>query len=224
MAIRTPISHAIKHLPKWWRDLPVKEYEVNRFIPKKNMKRCVGFLDYYKKSIALPLWSDIFIDVNDKGYNWQYADGHSEAEVHPADQYGEWLPLKDYGHIKLVSPWLIKTKEKNISWVWSQPTYAFDNPEKLVIPPGVLNFYYNSGSHINCMLDRRKKGVIELLAGQPMAFMTPMSDRKVDIKIHVISKEESIKKHFYPISFTGSYQKTKKLIDEQQCPFNFRRK
>jgi hypothetical protein len=122
----SPINFAIKHIPDWWKNLP-KSYENGL---SKNMRHCVGMVDYYKKSIAIPMWSDLQIKTHgDKKYEWQFSDLQSEAAIHSRTQMGEFLD--GYGHLKLATPWNF-VSEKDINWVWSHPTYSypFSNPTK----------------------------------------------------------------------------------------------
>jgi hypothetical protein len=217
VAIRTPISPASQHMPEWWKELPRTETSLTL---KRNMKRCSGLIDYYKASIAIPLWSDLAISVEGQEYSWQFADMSSSANIHPAYQRGTWLPESEYGHVKLESPWLLTEKE-GINWVWTQPVYGFDAPDRVIAPPAILNFYYQNTASVNLMLGFHRQGKFILPVGLPMAFITPMSDRKVDVKIHVVTKEQFFSKKLSCVVFDNSYWKTVKLIDAQKCPFGF---
>jgi hypothetical protein len=84
-------SKATEFLPKWWKSLPKDGHA--------NMSRCAGFIDLYRKSYVLPMWSDFDVWFNPDGsYNWQYADLRSEAQVHDQAQYTGWA---SWTHISL---------------------------------------------------------------------------------------------------------------------------
>jgi hypothetical protein len=66
-------------------------------------------------------------------------------------------------------------------------------------------------------------GVTTIPQGQPMAFLTPMSDRKVEIARHVISKEEWNKKYGMAnqISFVNKYKNVVDRVKQfSDCPFH----
>jgi hypothetical protein len=64
-----PITNAMKHIPSWWKKLPSAHFE-ETFFPTPTMKGCVGMVDYYANSVALPLWSEIIINVDsNKNYH-----------------------------------------------------------------------------------------------------------------------------------------------------------
>lgn len=205
-----PIDYAVKFYPKWWKDLP-NDYDHN-FIKAPTMRKCMGLIDYYKHSICIPMWNEIAVNVDkNRNYNWQFADFNSTATVHDAKQRGSYMPSNNYGHIKLESPWKIKTKE-DINWVWSQPTYNFDAPENAVVLPGVINFKHQHASNINFMFDITEPKTFYIETNQPMAFITPMDERKVVLKRHVVDDKEFSKlwDSYGRSSFLNSYTKNKR--------------
>lgn len=208
-----PITEAIRYIPDWWKKLP-KSYYADTFFPKTTMKGCFGMIDYYTNSVALPLWSDLVINVSaDRGYQWQFSDKLSDAAVHDKNQHTDFL--NDHGHLKLITPWCLKTKE-DIKWVWSQPTYSFNSDIAAIkILPAVVNFKYQNGANINLMLPLEQPKRYFLEQGQVLAHLTPLSENRIEIVRHLIDKKEyeKIIDLHTSITFTNKY---KNIIKQKQ--------
>jgi hypothetical protein len=211
----SPINFAIKHMPDWWKNLP-KSYE-NELA--KNMRKCFGMIDYYKKSIAIPMWSDILIKINSDGYQWQYSDLRSKATIHDHIQMNGFL--NDYGHLKFETPWTIAS-EKNIDWIWSHPTYNYPFSSDIACLPGITNFYYQHHCNINIMIFTGQQKKILIKQGQPVALLTPMSDRKIKIVRHLVDEKEieKMRNKSIDISFANKYENLIKRKNQfNDCPF-----
>lgn len=218
----TPITPAIRHIPDWWKDLP-KEFVMPPDVsPLATMRTCSGMVEFYSNAIAIPLWSEMAVEVFDGTYRWQFADRVTEATVHSALQRGSYLPETNYGHIKIHSPWLLSTNE-SVNWVWTHPTYSFDKPEEFVVLPGVNNFSKQSASNINIMVPLHTNRRFTIPANQDMVHMIPMSDKKVKVKRHLVSEEEfkSRLSRDDITSFINKYktnQQLRKMYSD--CPFS----
>ena len=221
IARTAPIVPAIKLIPEWWKELPSSFYD-NSFFPSPTMKHCVGMVDYYKKSIIIPLWSELALNVEADGtYRWQFSDGETEGETHNTTKQAFGF-LNGYAHLKIKSPWLLQTKE-DIDWVWSHPTYSYPNSHNIVSLPAIVKYTTQHATNINMLIYRGVVGVTTIPQGQPMAFLTPMSDRKVEIARHVISKEEWNKKYGMAnqISFVNKYKNVVDRVKQfSDCPFH----
>lgn len=216
-----PIVPAIKNTPEWWRDLPAYTEAPDVNYPVHTMKHCTGVVDYYAKSIALPLWSELQIEIDERNlYNWQFADMETVAHPHHANIQAPGF-LSDYGHIKIISPWLFKTKEE-ISWVWSHPVYNFPDSNDIVSMPAVVNYKWQRSTNLNVFVNLKQPKKITLKPGQTMALMTPMSDRKVKVVRHLVSKEEfeQLFTGNRVFTFYNTYNSRKNLVEKfKECPF-----
>lgn len=219
-----PVDHAKRFFPDWWKNMP-KEVELEgTFWPTPTIKRCVGFLDYYKNGIIIPLWSDMAIHTHPLSCNWQFSDGRTNSISHPAEQIGEYIDSNQYRHIKIESPWIFKCKEE-VNFVWTQPDWNFENHSDYFMPPGVLNFKYNMGTNINMFVDKREEKKYIIPAGQPMVNIIPMSERTVKIHKHLVEPLEYDRMTSLAniSTFVNKYRNNKSIMksNESRCPFHF---
>lgn len=230
-----PLERASRNLPDWWKQLPKtsKYYQNGIPIETSTMKRCVGFVDLIKNSWTIPMYTDLKIKIEDDGWNCVTAAGLADhrgelqiLESHNRDQYGS--EFNDYYHFKILVPWLLEDN-KGINFLmtgayWNQ-TKLFD---KCFFSPGVLNFKYQHSINVNFFTKREDK-LIDIAAGQPLAYLTPMTDNDIEIRFHLISDEEYKNKIFvstYASKFVDRYRFNKRIIDEKEkgkCPFGFGR-
>lgn len=187
-----PIDKSNKFIPQWWKDIP-QEYESDIFKTKANrintLKRCPGFMDVFRYSYTMPLWTscEIIVDdrVNEHGYLTVCADG-SVITSHDASQGGKFLTSNSLIHFKFDSPWCgYSSKKRDLLWNWSPAMW--NNPDllnRLMLPTAFRNFRGGTGTNIHTFMDSSKRDVLYLEAGVPMINMTPMTDKKVEVKCH----------------------------------------
>jgi hypothetical protein len=214
-----PIDNAINYLPTWWKNISKSQISFdNMDMDKgKNMKHCIGFLDYFRNSFVMPMWSDLHLMFGKEGsidFRWQYADETSSLAVHTANQRGAYLDERKYQHFKIEPPWIFKTN-KLIPFSLSSAVWNLEEPEKIILFPGILNFYNQTALNINIAC-RRGVEPQEILIPlrQPLAHLIPMTEKKVILKTHLVSDAEISriqKSTFFPLSFINSYSKLKKI-------------
>lgn len=217
------IKSATHYLPSWWKRLsptvqmPFTPAALNITCEISTMRHCVGFTDLFKKSFCLPLWSDIVISVNPvgtEGFLWQFADLKSDASEHPAYQRGDFLPHEHFQHLKLNSPWHLKCDE-DINFLFFDPLWpSYTGEEQAIIPPGVMNYRYQSGTNINIFIrklpDRPRQ--LELKFDTPLVFITPLTERKVILRHHLVTPQEIRSIQRPQTAFVGAYAKSKQAL------------
>lgn len=213
-----PVVNAIDVIPEWWRELPKSSFDLqDGFTPRPTMKTCVGMIDYYAKSVALPLWSDLAIEVNSKqNYAWQFSDIQSIVSVHGENQYKDAPFTENNVHLKIETPWLFQTKS-DIDWLLTEPIYNNSKFNNYVLAQGLLNFSRQVGANLQLFLDvsTPKKYVIPF--GSIFMF-TPLSDKKVVIHRHLVDlkKYDSIEATATSITFINKYRNQQKIT---KCPY-----
>ena len=217
-----PIQKANKFYPKWWSELPSYKSLNIPFGGSRNMRGCVGLTQLYSKGVILPMWVDGGFTIAAKGNDAchvEFVDNHTQLEIHATEQRGSYLNPTDYQALKITSPWLFKCS-KPISWVWQQPVWNYDKPEEILILPAILDYHYNTTTNINMVFPRAvTPQEIILKFGTPLVHLIPMSEDTVEVRNHLVSREEYDNidsAHNASISFTNSYAKRKKILSK--CP------
>jgi len=214
-----PIDYAFKYTPEWWKSLPKPCVKPKEMFANNNMRHCPGFVELYKHSIAIPLWSDLKVNIGGNNtepyaYAWQYADRRSKVEVHPTAQRGAYLPEKEYQHLKLITPWALRTN-RNIKWAWFGATWNLGDPKNVLIPPGIDEYYNQHSATINMFVPRTHTDTEFILPFRsPLVFITPMSEHKVQVKHIVLSNEEFERMQTsgnYTPKFFNSYYNIRKI-------------
>jgi hypothetical protein len=232
-----PVSKTINHMPKWWKNLETHFKHEARFNGLPTMKSCSAVNKFLTKGITIPMWTDASLGVAkvDGAYGEQYqiisefGDGpQTNCEVHRPEQMStDFLPEAEYINFKIHTPWVFETDDE-IEWVWTQPTYNFSHPDIFTILPGVIEFKYNHNVFLNLSMRKSLGGealMLNLDAGDPMVNLIPLTDKPVDVKLHLVSKEQWFEKFSETnhVFFKGNYKKLIKLRKEKEskCPFGF---
>lgn len=221
------IESATRFYPEWWKKLK-NSFDAtdannttlgDRIVP--TMRYCVGFTSLFKRALCIPLWSDLRLTVgpvNSGFYKWIYSDRKSEAGVHPYEQRGEFAPDSHYQHLKLDCPWTVKC-DGEVSFLFFDPVWTGEPNSSVITPPGILDFKYQHSININMLVARDPEDpkVIDLRYGTPLAFLVPMTDRRVVLRYHLVSQEEFEGFFTPPITFVNAYGTIKKK-EQEQCP------
>lgn len=221
------IEPAARFYPKWWKKLKNKYSVIDPSNPQLEMREsgtmrsCAGFTDLFKSALCIPLWSDLRLTVGPIGtdfYKWLYADGRSRAGVHGQAQRGDFMPDSEYQHFKLVTPWRIKCEE-DVKFLLFDPTWTGDANNGVITPPGVLEFKYQAAANVNILVarDLESPRVVDLKYGTPLAFLAPLTERRVVLRYHLISTEEFERLPKGALTFVNAYNTTKKK-EQEQCP------
>ena len=224
-----PITPSIKVTPDWWKSIPSKmniEEESGVAIEVATIKRCIGFVDLFKKSFTLPLWSDLRIDNMQEGLRWHFVDGDSRITSHNPGQWGHNFP--DLRHIKIMCPWIVKEKT-GCNFLYMQSTWSMLETESrgLIMPPGVVDFKHQHVLHVNTFLPAETKSYL-FKVGTPLVYLIPLTENEVEFRSHCINvnEYETMRKSIRFPTFTNGYTFAKKNSDKKEsekgkCPFHF---
>jgi len=213
----SPVDYAIKHIPDWWRKLPKQVfYDGNTTFPQATMRTCTGMYEYYSKSVCMPMWSDLNVAVSNGEYSWQFSDFQTEAIVHGKEQYVGFTS-SDEGHLKLVSPWLFRTKE-DVSWIISHPTYSLKKLFDYTVLPGVLNFKHQPATNLQLLFSLKVDKTLNIAHGTPMQLLTPMSNKRIVVHRHLVTEAvyKKINDTQMGLTFINKYINAKKSM---RCPY-----
>lgn len=221
-----PIEKTAKFIPDWFKNLPSTIEAENKYglkIPFSTIKSCPGFLDLYKQGFIIPLWSDFIIETNNDAWRLQFANIKYNVESHHSNQLSS--DFYEYHHVKLISPWTFREKT-GVNFIFMNPMWnQVNNWKDYYIVPGNINFKYQNSSNVN-MFFPKVESKLHLKVNTPLIHVIPLSDHKIDIKIHIISEadhEKTFAKYQDPCTFLKKYYYNKNIIDEteKKCPFGF---
>lgn len=222
-----PVVKASKTIPEWFKNLPRPKYTgLKKTENIRNLKECIGFTNYFAKGFMLPLWSDLALEIGEKGtdrYRYQYSDQRSEIIVHPGHTTGNTFSDLEYQEIKLSSPWLFQCTE-SIEFMCLQPEWFLDKIFPVHIVAGVMDFTTNVATNINAYIKRTEEEQnIFLQAGTPIYHFIPLTEKKVQLEVHLVTTEkfQNLNLSNSPVTFRRHHAKKHKILKEKKCPFKF---
>lgn len=213
-----PIQKSASFYPNWWKNLPKYnnvQHANGLEINKSTMKGCDGLLSLYSQGFMIPIWSDLVIETQGTNYRYQFADETSIIGHHDLQQMSQ--EFSNFVHVKIQSPWRLK-ENKGIKFAFIQPSY---NQVKTLLDwqvlPGVVDFKYQSATNINLICAKGRR--FEIAAGLPMAQLIPLSEKEIDLRLHMVDfndvEHKRMLNNHYPF-FVGSHRKLKKILDNKK--------
>lgn len=220
-----PLEQANKNMPPWWKFTPTFTRMNGDFFDTSTIKSCRGVIESYQNAISIPMWSDLAVQVNDKNtrtIQFQWADYQSQCESHHQFQWETWIDPLQWGHMKIISPWMIHTKD-DVRFMMVDPVMNRTNFQDYTFLHGAIDFKHNHSCNVNTMVsfgDTVRD--FKLTAGTTLALLVPLSEREVVVKTHLVNKEEYDRKKIKMFTFNGIYQANRKLAEKKsKCPFGF---
>jgi hypothetical protein len=193
VAEKYDIRRSSKSVPSWWKglkhavDIPTS-YGVSR--PSPTMKSCTGFLGVFQQTWTVPLWTDFILSVKEDGsYNYLFPHPMEPEAIgsHPPYQYG--FSMADRVHVKITPPWIVWEKTGvNFGFFGAEWSLLNDLPSVRVVP-GIVNYKDQHGLAVNFFVDK-KEANINFVAGTPLVYLVPLTEKRVEFKTHVVTNEE----------------------------------
>jgi len=215
-----PIIRGPKAFPNWWTKLPIADVnDINFSFEQRNMRRCYGFLELYKRSIVIPSWTDMRFKITpDKGYTWLKTSGPDPIE-HSKNQYQGGFD--NYYHSKLSSPWMLKEKT-GLHFLFTSAIWNLENYDFL-IPPGILEYDVNHATNVNILIPKKKTEYSFFIpVGKPLVHIIPIVDNaKIEIQNHFVTQNELNRLFPPPTTLRGIYPLLDMKRKEKKCPFGF---
>lgn len=216
---------AINNLPMWWRNLPKKQPTMLDAGP--TMKGCPGLIELYKRGIVMPLWSDLLLTIggtDDREFNFEYqfSDFTSDIEAHTSEQTGNFYHSDIYQNIKFLVPWKIRASS-NDPFLMTDVTYNRNSQKDFFVPNGILHLDRYVQPNINAFFARHSSHKEYFFKhGTPLVHLIPLTNKKVKLKTHLISQQESMFlderiKLRARIKFFNGYLRAKNIKDKEGC-------
>lgn len=202
-------------------------------LPSATIKRCSGIKEYYKSSAIIPFWTDFVCQPK------SYLERKSAIGVMgPPFFFDQLSPdqytglFNDHIHVKFHNVWHIKEKT-GVKFMWQAPMYNLEHHDKhFVIPPCVAYYDVQRQANLNIFI-RKESEDFTISGGEPLVMITPMTEKNVEYRCHLVDIPEFKKQGtppdeftFFSLSRTSRYQrelKKAKEMDkkEKKCPFGF---
>lgn len=225
------IDQATKFIPEWWRSTPAIAED-----GQATIKNCPGIIEFYKKGIVVPSWFEMDIDILEQGnpelYRWQ--SSNQDVNTDNSHKPNQFLGFAGESgkNIKITSPWALRTKEE-IYFTWTQPTWNLRNLLcDLTVLPATINYKFQHATEINFFIvNQQESKKINILPLTPLAILHPLTERKIKIKHHLVSKEEWLRifgvdrllfrrSSEDAVKFYNRKKKLQTMMEEQpKCPF-----
>lgn len=218
-----PIVKGSSSMPNYYKTMPHKTDAPNKapfentLNYKSTIRSCYGINQFHLTGFVMPLWSDYSVVVGKGGVSCISPNSLWENHA-PAQSSGV---LDSYHTIKLISPWVLRCKE-NVKFMMLQNYYAH-NSNEWSMPPGIVDFKHQSGTH-NFLMLKKQEETKELIfnAGTPLMRLIPLTEREVVLRVELVDDVD--KKTIVPSTlffFNGMSRLIKQAEkQESQCPFH----
>ena len=192
------------------------------------IRKCNGIIDYYKTGFVIPMWTDFICQPKSfvaKESSIALVGLPFFYDSNPRDQYPGLF--EDYIHIKLDSPWLFR-ENSGVRFVWGSATWNLHkHRNNFIVLPAAVSYNYQCATNVN-MFVRKDSENFTLTSGTPLVHITPVSEKEIIIKHHLIDETEKSKigiPQEYSAIRTERYSRWVKELskNEKKCPFGFGR-
>ena len=184
-----PILPAKEFVPDWWKR--VERYlEKGKIDDKGTIKNCPSFPEYMTQGFVVPLWCDLYVNIEHDKWNWRSPDKMFDFSAHADVQFRDWIPkhVKDNSSmiLKPTCPWRVKTPP---GWsVWQLPMTYHYNPLFETLP-GII--WSDIHHEINQQMLMKTYGEFTIKRGTPLAMYVPYKRVKYDYDVTGRTDENS---------------------------------
>lgn len=162
-------------------------------------KLCPGINNYLSRGIKLKAWTTIRFRVNPDGFvlhlrGTEYQGSDPVIVQHTPDQY-EHLYQKNKTALKLISPWSFVCDQK-VDFLFTESHYSTQvlRENNLLIAPAIIDYKYQHSTNVHIIADIKKEPYeITIPYGTPLATFYPLSEKEIDFKCELVSKEQYTK-------------------------------
>lgn len=210
------LDKASRHIPSYLKDMPSENFgttEVGMKVPFPTMKRCHSIMKSFNNSFVVKAPFELLIksDENNIYYHMPFED-NSAITVFSQRQKGKF----DIPHFKWNTSWHLREKS-GVDFILNDfYWHNFNAPWRVM--PGILEFKYQGALNINMAVDRNSEQ-FSIEVGRPISQLIALSDKRVEIKHHLIDPLEWDRLRdlsSYGYGFVNKYGIQKKMRKENE--------
>ena len=213
-----PIRESKHFIPEWFKKAPSFPLSSNKLTAVPTVKRCPGFIDFFKMGYVLPAWCDFHLEIGENECRVKTPNNAFSTNYHGPHQFKDYLPEHAKKNVKLAfkpaCPWYVKTP-KGIKML-ELPMLHHHNPDFYTVG-GLFDSYLFH--EMNPIWIFTRTGEFFIKRGTPLAMFIPIRTEEFDVVIREQTKEDAdaIGKQAYAISsvFNSKMRKYEKI---EECP------
>ena len=213
-----PIRESKHFIPEWFKKAPSFLPESNELTAMPTVKRCPGFIDFFKLGYVIPAWTDLHLEITETGATPKTPGNAFECDYHGGHQFADYLPEHMKQKVKLAfklnCPWRVKTR-KGIKLL-VLPMLHHYNPD-FYVAGGLIDSYLFH--EINPVMIFPKTGEFFIKRGTPIAMLIPIQTEDLNLIVREHTEEDQnafVKQNYALISaFNSRFRKYEKIENEQ---------
>tara|TARA_Y100000296_G_C5128018_1_gene233961 strand:- start:323 stop:1036 length:714 start_codon:yes stop_codon:yes gene_type:complete len=214
-----PIRESKHFIPEWFKKAPAfpEGEEWNELTDLPTVKRCPGFIDFFKLGYVLPAWCDFHLELGENGCRVKTPQDSFETSYHNPSQYINYLPEHAKKNAKLAfkpgCPWKVKTP-KGIKML-ELPMLHHHNPDFYTVGGLIDTHLFHE---LNPIWVFMRTGEFFIKRGTPLSMFIPIRTEEFDVVIREGTEEDfdAFAKQIYAISsvFNSKFRKYEKIEKE----------
>ena len=213
-----PIRESKHFIPEWFKKAPAFPAGSNELLDLPTVKRCPGFIDFFKMGYVLPSWCDFHLEIGENGCRVKTPQDAFPANFHSPSQFIDHLPEHAKKNTKLAfkpsCPWRAKTP-KGVKML-ELPMLHHHNPDFYTVGGLRDTHIYHE---LNSIWIFMRTGEFFIKRGTPLSMLIPIRTEKFDVVIREQTEEDddALGKQVYAISsvFNSKMRKYEKI---EECP------
>ena len=214
-----PIRESKHFIPEWFKKAPAfpEGERWNELTDVPTVKRCPGFIDFFKMGYVLPAWCDFHLELSENECRVKTPQNAFPTNYHGPHQYINYLPEHAKKNAKLAfkppSPWHVKTP-KGIKML-ELPMLHHHNPDFYTVGGLTDTHLFHE---LNPIWVFMRTGEFFIKRGTPLAMFIPIRTEEFDVVIREQTEEDfdAFAKQIYAISsvFNSKFRKYEKIEKE----------
>ena len=213
-----PIKESKHFIPEWFKKAPSFPLDSNELTSTPTVKRCPGFIDFFKMGYVLPAWCDFHLEIGENECKVKTPQDAFPVSFHGPDQFIDYLPEHAKKNVKLAfkpaCPWHVKTP-KGIKML-ELPMLHHHNPDFYTVGGLIDTHLFHE---MNPIWLFTRTGEFFIKRGTPLAMFIPIRTEEFDVVIREQTKEDAdaMGKQVYAITsvFNNRFRKYEKI---EECP------